>query len=290
MKIGITADCSSGVEYAPFKHNIKITRTTINFEHETLIDGIDITAENFYKRLEKDTFIPSTSAPTIGEITKKVEEWKKEGCTDIIHFPISFGLSTYGENLIKMSDELFEGINFHVADTKEACIMEGYQAYYAEVLAAKGYSVEEILKECARLRDKTHAYFVVDDLKYLVKNGRLGGVSGLVGTVIQIKPILEINKEGKIVPFKKVRTHAKALEALIDLTINEGAKAKKVIYVVLHANRLELATKIKEKLEAKVKNASRVELTTITPTVGAHIGSGVIGMATIIVDDLKEEI
>ena len=137
MKIGITADCSSGLEYFPHKHNVKITRTAIHFGEETLIDGVDITADGFYERLETSEIIPTTSAPTPGEILKRVEEWKAEGCTDVIHFPISFNLSAYGENLQAIGKDMFEGINFYVFDTKTACIMEGYLAYYAEKLAKK---------------------------------------------------------------------------------------------------------------------------------------------------------
>lgn len=82
MKIGITSDCSSGLEYAPFEHHIKITRTTIHFKDEELIDGIDIKAEEFYRRLKETDIVPSTSAPSLGEISKRVEELKAEGCTD----------------------------------------------------------------------------------------------------------------------------------------------------------------------------------------------------------------
>ena len=138
MKIGITADCSSGVEYADFKHNIKITRTTINFKDKTLVDGIDIKVDEFYDMLEKIDEVPSTAAPSIGEITNRVNEWKEEGCTDVIHFPISFGLSPYGQNLSQLADELFEGINVHFFPSKQACIMQGYVAHYGEILANNG--------------------------------------------------------------------------------------------------------------------------------------------------------
>ena len=81
-KIGITADCSSGVEYAPFKHNIKITRTTINFNGQILTDGIDVTADQFYEMLENSDIVPTTAAPLVGEINKRCLEWKEEGATE----------------------------------------------------------------------------------------------------------------------------------------------------------------------------------------------------------------
>lgn len=290
MKIGITADCSSGLEYAPFKHNVKLTRTTINFENEVLIDGIDITAEQFYNKLENTDYVPSTSAPTIGELCSRVEEYKKEGCTDVIHFPISFGLSAYGENWQASTKDLFDDINIHIFNSKAACIMEGYQAYYASILSEKGYNVEEIFSEVTKLRDQISTFFVVDDIKYLVKNGRLGMIAGMIGNFAKIKPILNINEEGKIIPFEKVRTHRRALDRMLELAAEKGRKYKKAIYVVLHSNRYDDAVMLSKELAQLVNNSQRIEVTTITPTVGAHIGSKVLGIACLGIDGLNEEI
>ena len=196
MKIGITADCSSGVEYAPFKHHIKVTRTTINMGEKVLVDGIDITADEFYKQLENCDIIPTTAAPSVGEITKRVNEWRDEGCTDVIHFPISNGLSTYGVNMGQMADELFEGIKVHFFPSVQVCLPQGYVAHYAEILAAQGKSVNEILALCDKFQRQMTEYFVVDDLKYLMKNGRLKPLPGIIGSIINIKPILKIDAEG----------------------------------------------------------------------------------------------
>lgn len=290
MKIGITADCSSCLDYFPRKHNVKITRTAIHFGNETLIDGIDITADEFYERLKKSDIIPTTSAPTPGEIMARVEEWKAEGCTDVIHFPISFNLSAYGENLQAIGKDIFEGVNFYVFDTRTACIMEGYVAYYAEILANKGYTVEEILAECEKLRNNTVAFFVVDDLKYLVKNGRLSTVEGFIGSLVGIKPILELNDEGKIVPYEKVRTHKKAINRILEIVKEKSVGHKRVRYLVQHAGRHEDALELMERMKQEMPNVESVEFSVITPTVGAHIGYGLLGIARIILDDLAEEI
>ncbi|MCI5939316.1 MAG: DegV family protein [Bacilli bacterium] len=290
MKIGITADCSSGIEYAPFKSDVKITRTTIHFGNEELLDGVDITADDFYKKLRNSDIVPSTSAPTPGEIAKRVEEWKNEGCTDVIHFPISFGLSDYGKNLQATGNDLVEGVKVHVFNSNTACLMEGYQAKYASILAKKGYSVEEIFAECAKVRDHTDTYLVVDDIKYLVKNGRLSGAAGFIGGLAKIKPVLNLGHEGKILPFEKVRTHPKAIARCIDVSLEKAAKYKKVLYIVLHTDRLEDAKSIAEELKSRATNCYHMDVTTITPTVGAHIGCGVIGIASIALDDLKENI
>lgn len=289
MKIGITADCSSGVEYAPFEHNIKITRTTINFGEKVLVDGIDIKADEFYKFIETSDVIPTTSAPTVGEISDRANEWKEEGCTDVIHFPISNGLSTYGANMAMMADELFEGINVHFFPSRQVCLMQGYVAHYAEKLASVGKSVDEIMALCDKFQSQMHAYFVVDDLKYLMKNGRLKPIPGIIGTIVNIKPILHVNEEGKIVPLAKVRTRARALEHIKDIVEADCSQCKECIVIVLHANRINEANTLAEDLKAKIPNAIRVEVGTITPTVGAHIGSGLLGAACISIDDLENK-
>ncbi len=287
MKIGITADCSSGVEYAPFQHHIKITRTTINMGEDVLVDGIDITADEFYKKLETVDYVPTTAAPSIGEVAKRALEWKNEGCTDVIHFPISNGLSTYGANMAKMGDEIFSDIPIHFFPTRQVCIMQGYLAHYAEILASKGKTVEEIFAACEKFQNQMPAYFVVDDLKYLIKNGRLKAIPGIIGSIISIKPILKIDEEGKIVPLEKVRTKARALEHIKEIIMSDATKFEKCIITVLHANRLSEAEAIAADIRSKVTNAVRVEVSTITPTVGAHIGSGLIGACCIGLDNLE---
>lgn len=289
-KVGITADCSSGLEYAPFEHHVKITRTTIHFGEETLTDGVDITADEFYNRLSKTDVVPTTSAPSPGEILSRIEELKAEGCTDIIHFPISFGLSDYGKNLEASMEDLIEGVNFRVFNTNNACIMEGYQAKYAEILADKGYSVDEIFDEVAKLRENINTYLIVDDLKYLVKNGRLNAASGTIGSLLKIKPILNLGKNGTIDTFEKIRTTNKAINRIIELSVDYASKFEKCIVVVLHTARLDDAKAMAEKVRSLIPNAIRTEITSVTPTVGAHIGCGVLAIAVIPVDGLKEQL
>lgn len=284
-KIGIIADSSSGLAYAPFDHTIQITKTTIHFGNETLIDGVDILADAFYTRLETDPQIPKTSAPTIQEILDQVEILKNRGCNHVLHFPISTNLSLYGKNLKQVIEPLLEDVELTVVDTKSATLMQGYLAYVAEKLAVKGYDVQTIVNIINNLRQHSNAYFVVDDLKYLIKNGRLSQLSGTVGMLAKIKPILQLDQTGHIVTKEKVRTHHKAIARMFDLTISEAIDAKKVVYMVLHTNRLNDALAIAEKIKEQTQNAHEVYVSTITPTVGAHIGSKILGMGYIILDD-----
>ena len=287
MKIGITTDCSSAIEYSSFKHNIKVTRTTIHFGDKEYIDGVDLNAEGFYKKLAETDIVPTTSAPSPQELISKAEEWKKEGCTDVIHFPISFKLSAYGENLEAVSDDYVDGINYHVFDCHSACQPEAYCAHYAEILANKGYTVEQIFAACQKLTDNACEYFVVDDLKYLVKNGRLNAASGFIGSLVKIKPILCLGKSGKIDVYEKVRTRNRAIERTIDIVREQTKDAKKVIYLIQHSNCDDDAKALKERLESEFTNGVKFDVAIVPPTIGAHIGGGIISIGYIILDGLE---
>lgn len=290
MKIGVTADSSSCLGYAPFEHQIPITKTSILFSDREYIDGVDITADQFYKMLKERDEIPSTAAPTTGEIIKAVALCKEKGCTDVIHFPISFGLSKYGENLESLlPPDMLDGVHLHVYDSGTACIMEGYLAYYASILAEKGYSLEEIYAQLDLMRKQTCAYFVVDDLKYLVKNGRLSSASGWIGTMARVKPILKLGEAGIIETYKKVLTKKVAVQQIKSLIKEQFSSYEKVIYIVLYNGDKSPAEKLYEELPSLYENSVRNDLTIITPTVGAHIGSGILAIAAIAVDGLKEK-
>lgn len=278
MKIGFTADSSSGIEYAFFKSNAIITRTTIRFGDKTYVDGVDMTSEDFYRHIEQSSLIPTTSAPMMGEIINRVETLKKNGYTDVIHFCISTNLSEYGKNIEALVQNEVEGINFRVCDTKSATIIEGLMVQYAEYLSSQGFNVEEIIDKVQSYRQDAHAYFLVDDLKYLVKNGRLSNLSGTIGTLMKIKPILELTKEGRISPKEKIRTHEKAVSRMIEIVLDDTKDAKDVLYVILHTNRYEQALNLKKQVLETMSNAKGVVIETVVPTIGAHIGSGVLGI------------
>ncbi len=157
--------------------------------------------------------------------------------------------------------------------------------HYAEKLALSGQNVEAIFQKVKSLRTLMNAYFVVDDLKYLIKNGRLSNITGTIGILAKIKPILNLNKEGKITTKEKVRTHFKAVERMFELIKDETKDYKKVTYMVLHTNRLEDALIFKAHIEKEMQNVKQVLISTITPTVGAHIGSKILGAGYVIEDD-----
>jgi DegV family protein with EDD domain len=199
-------------------------------------------------------------------------------------YSISYQLSSIGQMVETLIPEYRGKINIFVVDTKLAAYMQGYIAVQAKKMALQGRSVEDILTYSRYLVENCHAYFIVDDLTYLVKNGRLSGAAGFLGGLLKIKPVLELTKEGKIVSILKVKTHRKAVETALSMLISEVEKAKKVYIAVLHSVLDEEAKEIATYLKKNCPNAETIEIHMITPAVGAHIGCGVLGFGYFILE------
>lgn len=276
-KIAIISDCNAGLDYVKGGERIPVLRSIINFGEEHFVDGIDIKADEFYKKLENSDIIPTTSAPTVGEGMELVEKLIEEGYTDLIMYSISYKLSSIGQMMETLRPEYEDKIKIHVVDTKAAAYIQGFLAMNALEMVENGSTVEEILQRTNQLIENSHAYFVVDNLQYLVKNGRLTGAQGFLGGLLKIKPLLELDKEGKIVSKEKIKTHRKAVERGLELFLSEIDESDRVKILVFHTKRYEDAQKISEFLKEKLPNATDVEIYTVTPAVGAHIGCGILG-------------
>lgn len=283
-KIAIVSDVNAGLDYIGYDPGIPVLRSIINFKDEHLVDGVDIKADEFYQRLSTSDYIPSTSAPTVGEAMELVERLIQEGYTDIIMYSISYKLSSIGQMFETLIEESEDKINIHVVDTKSATYLQGYIAVEAKRMADEGKSVEEILAHSNYLIENMHAYFVVNNLNYLVKNGRLSGAAGFMGNLLRIKPVLEITDDGRIVSKLKVKTYKKAVDTAIDLFMSELEGVKEAKILVIHSMLEDKAKELQEFFTNKFKFKNSVEIHMITPAVGAHIGSGIIGFGYFILE------
>lgn len=275
-KIAIISDCNAGLDYVKGGENIPVLRSMIIFGEERYVDGTDIKADEFYHKIQTTDVIPSTSAPTVGEAMTLIENLIDEGYTDVIMYSISYQLSSIGQMVESLRDE-YPQINIHVVDTKMATLMQGFLALEAQRMVEEGCSVEEILERSYYLIDNSHAYFVVDDLRYLVKNGRLTGAQGFLGGLLKIKPLLELSKDGRIISKEKIKTHRRAVERGLQLLLDEIGDHPKLQILVFQTERLDDAKKVADFFKEKLGDRADVLITTVTPAVGAHIGSGIIG-------------
>jgi DegV family protein with EDD domain len=277
MNIKVMSDSSCGLKYAQFTHNVDVINTSICFGDLILIDSVDITADEFYKLLLTEKRIPTTTAPILGEIVRAIENAKAAGYTDVIFIPISYKLSAYGTNLKNLLESQIKDINIHVYDCRLATLVQGVLAMFCEYLTTKQLSISEIFAELDKFRKEIKAYFVVDDIKYLVKNGRLSAIKGGIANLLKLKPIIQLTQDGVLENIENCRTFKTSIEHTKTMLLSNLKADDVPLFIILHTTRYDDALKYQQEFINLNLSPYIPILSTISPTIGAHIGSGVLG-------------
>ncbi len=279
-KIGIIVCGNSGVDYMKLNYPVKLIRSTLNLDGKEYEDYVDIQAKEFYEVLENNPDVDiSTSQTSTGKIAHTYEEMKAEGYTDVIVVVISAKLSgTYQGALL--AKDMVEGLNVFVLDSRSVSYGEAYLVEEAIRMINEGKAVIDIYDELEHIRDHIYLYVLVDTLKFLVKNGRLSATSGFLGTLLKIKPLLHVQKDGSLVPFEKIRTTKKARQRLLEI-IESDIEGKNVIIFIAYTNNKDDAEAFKQDIQSKRPDVS-VRIVPLTPVVGAHAGPGTLGIGYIV--------
>ena len=270
--------CSNAcLDYIENDHDFKTFRSSIHMGDESFVDFIEITADEFYKRLEEDKSIfPSTSYLPLGQMIEIYEDLVKEGYTEALVIPISKFMSGI-YNAAQMAAKEVEGLEVTVFDSKTVAYPEAKMVLKAADMVEEGIGIPEILKELEYIRDNHKIYFAVNTLTYLVKNGRLSNASGFIGGALKIKPVLTISKEGKVETHEKIRTFSKAVERVLELYFTE-TKGLDVEPFIIHANNEETRDYIIKRLKENDPLLKDIVIIPLTAGVGAHSGPKTIGL------------
>lgn len=278
MAIKIVTDSTSYIpEEFINKYDISVVSLNVIMNGESIRE-VDLDNETFYSKMEESTEIPSSSQPSPDEIYNTFENIIKEG-NSIVGIFISSDMSgtVSSANLIKnMLLEKYPTAHIEIVDSRSNCMQMGYVAIEAAKAAAAGKSMDEVIDVCTSVINNSRFLFTPDTLDYLKKGGRIGGASALLGTLFQIKPILTVC-DGKTTVFTKVRTKKKAVDTLVTTLVNDLQGKELGGVIVHHINcqdeGLSLAAKIKKQLGVDV------QIDTIGPIIGLHVGPGSIGVA-----------
>lgn len=280
-KKAIIATSTSCLDYLKLDEpDLRIIRMKILMGDETYEDFIDITAEDFYNKLKADKqLVPSSTMPSIGEYLEMLEKLEEEGYEEVLVITISSELSgTYGV-ICAATENNYEGkLNIKVLDSRNAAISEGFMSIEALRLFKDGKSLDEVYSYLEKLRINRKQYFMVDNLRLFVANGRLSGASGFIGSMFKIKPILEVNEEGKIVSFEKIRTSKKSLTRMVELIVEDLKGLKNYVVTYDTSDNEEGLKYIKELMEESLPGYNYLEAP-ITPVIGCHTGEGTVGIA-----------
>lgn len=275
MKTAILTDSTA---YIPKdlrdKHDIYMIPLSVIFGDETYQEENEMTAEQFFAKVKERQELPTTSQPPVGMFVELFENLSKE-YDAVISIHLSSGISgTY--NGAVTAGTMVDTIKVYPFDSEISCMVQGFYALEASEMAKAGRTPEEILERLNEMKKSVNAYFIVDDLSNLQRGGRLSGAQALIGSLLQVKPILHF-EDKVIVPFEKIRTKKKALNRVYDLFHEVAANNEPIRAVVIHANRPEEAVAMKQELEEKYPNVECL-ISYFGAVIGTHLGEGAIGL------------
>lgn len=251
--------------------SITIVPLTLNFQGKSLLDGIDITPADFYRQLPSATTHPTTSQPSAGRFAETYSALLKDH-EAIVSVHISEKLSgTYAS--ARQGADLTDPKRVHVIDSELASMSLGLLTLAASELATKGTDAKSIETKVLAMRDQVQTYFSVATLEFLRRGGRIGRASALLGSVLQVKPVLCI-RDGLVTPLERVRTFDRALNRVIELA-RAVDRGKGVCAIVGHADAEDAAERVARELEPI---AETLMIQPLGPVVGAHAGPGVVGV------------
>lgn len=258
------------------KYQINVIPFTVNFGEESYLDKVTITPEKFYSMLDGAKVHPSTAQPSPATVSNMLS-FLKTHYDSVMSVHISSQLSGV-YNLAVQAVENHEGDDIHVIDSKQLSVSEGLVVYRLAQDIEAGVGIEDLKDHAINYVDKTKVFVDVATLKYMVRGGRVSPMKGLVANLLNLKPIISLDKEGKGIAFGKSFSRKGNMEKIKKLVIEEGKKSPVWNYAIVHAQALDRAKEYASAIEKELGKAPAY-IQQISPVVGAHNGIGVVGIA-----------
>jgi DegV family protein with EDD domain len=259
---------------------ISVVPLKVHLQGQTYLDGVDIRAEEFYKKLQEANELATTSQPSPIDFVETYRAAAKEGDVDLLSIHLSSAFSGTFQSALLAKSMVEEEFKVTVIDSKKASYAIGMIVVEVARAAKEGKSLDECVALVNRMIDEMGVYFMVDTLEYLQKGGRIGKASALVGSLLNIKPILSISENGEVFPLDKVRGKSKAEARVFELIREKAGDKGLAKAAVFHADRPEEAERWAERLRNEFA-VEDVVITQIGPVVGAHVGPGTIAVVVL---------
>ena len=274
-KIALVTDSSSDLQKEIIeKYNIQTIPLKIIYSDREYNDGVDISPEEVYERFDQE--VPKTSMPSQTDIMKVFDRLREEGYKKILSIHLSCNLSGTVD-VVKMVSKQYDDLEIEVIDSKSVSIGVGMLVHEAARLISQSKPLAEIKDALNKAKDKINVFYCVSVLDYLRKGGRIGLVAASLGTIMDLKPIISVNDDGRYYTCAKVRGRKKSLEKLVEIAV-DLIKDKKVNVSVYHGAAKEEALKIKEYF-AGLPNVQEIFFGQISPAMVVHTGPGLVGLA-----------
>ncbi|TJX14017.1 DegV family protein [Tissierella creatinini] len=279
VKILTDTGCDLPVEIIK-EYDIDILPIIVIKDNAEYLDQVTISSKEVYDGMRAgDVF--STAQISAQSFTEKFEEYSKKD-QSVLYLAFSSGLSgTYQTSVVvkETIKEKYPRLDLDIIDTKAASLGFGLIVLSAAKMAKEGKTKEEIIEEVNKQIDSLQSIFTVDDLEYLFRGGRVSKTTAFVGGLLNIKPVLKVNKEGKLVPIEKVRGRNKVFKRMIEIMreSNEGIDYSTSLVAISHGDDLEGAMKLKDMVKEEF-NPKEFLINTIGAGIGSHSGPGTIAL------------
>ena len=275
-KVAIVSDSTGCIPAETVKAlDIYVNYISVVFGTESYREFIDMSPEEFLERSANYNGLPTTSQPSPGQTIALYESLFEQGYEDIIHINISSQLSGSHQTALTCA-EMVNPEHIHVFDSRTVTYTQGMFAVYAAMKAKEGASAQEILEYLEMIRENNQFYAAINDLTNLRKGGRLSNVEAALGSLLQIKPICQIQPDGTFQAVEKIRTFKKALKRLIEIS-KETQLTEDYQLVVMHIGNEEAAKTVQTELQEIYPN-HEINIYSISLVVAVHGGPGAVAV------------
>jgi len=262
------------------KYDISILPLHMHWEGKDYLDRVDIQPTEFYERMLAGVPLPQTSQVAVGQFVELVRPFLEEG-RQVFYTGLSSGVSATFNSAQLAKQELGNSEDFQIVDSKTSSLAASFMLLEAAKVAAEGGDAMACLKAVEDTHNRVGTFFTVATLEYLHRGGRINTAKRILGSALQIKPIMWMNKDdGKIDLLESVISRKKAINRMVELMVKEAAGRKVLAIGVEHALAVEEAAEMEAKAVEAVHPLSilRAEL---SPIIGAHVGPGTLNLAFI---------
>lgn len=280
MKIGLVTDSPADLPLDLIEHyGLEVVPAVLVIEGQQYIDGVNLSREEYYRRLPAMKTPPTTAAPALGEFVSRYRKLLAAGCQHVVSLHTASTLTSI-LNFAQKAAEEFAG-RVTVLDSGQLSLGVGYQVLAAAEVIEKGRGLEDVLQAIRRTGERVHVAAALDTIDYLRRSGRVPAPVAALGGLLSIKPLLSV-RAGEVKALGAARTTRSAAERLLDILANLGPLER---LAVLHTNAEERAREFTDRLIARHRKniPSEVRMINVTTVIGAHVGPNGLGFAAVAV-------
>jgi DegV family protein with EDD domain len=256
------------------RYNIRMISLRIICQNAEYRDRVDLSHDQIYGLMDQE--LPKTSLPLPEDIHAIYTQLIEDGYTDVIHLCISSGLSGTWNMVRILAEDYKDQLNIRVIDSKTLSTGLGFMVLAAAKALEKGADPDTAVRAAQTVRSTQLAMFVIRTLEFLRKGGRIGLVEGMMGSLLQIKPIVFVNDDGIYETLAKARGYKSAVETMIQEAVKRFGKTK-IDLSVVHGHAQEEAQSLMDRLKLALNIAGNC-ITSVSPVLAIHTGRGLLGI------------